>query len=803
MSGIFGAGQLQFLGGEDAFYGFEIGNSLRFNDDDSAYLNRTPASAGNRRTHTLSMWFKRSTLGTTQFLFGADASDVRTDLYFGSNDILQLAEYQGMDFQTTQVFRDPSAWYHLVISIDTTQATDTNRVKIYINGDQITSFGSATYPTQDFELGWSKDGLHRLGARAFNTSSTFDGYLAEVNFIDGTALDPTSFGETKENIWIPKDTSGLTFGTNGFRLQFKNSSVGSASSSTVGADTSGNNHHFSSNNIATTDNMTDSPTDNFCTFNPLLTNDNSTFSDGNLQVTSASGASTTGTTFGMSSGKWYAEFICTAKTSVNMYVGIVRADRFDGDNQGNEGNNIGYIYVNDISGSGRIYYPTGDEAYGAAWAVNDVIGVAFDADTRNVTFYKNGVSQGVYTRIASEYSGGTWMMVVGEGQSSATATFVAEFGQGGFTYTPPTDYLALSTANLPDPVIDPAQGSSPEDYFGTVLYTGNSSTQSITGVGFQPDFTWIKLRNQVSGFNWNHVLQDVVRGAGNTKLFSNQTDQEGLSGDTGHLSSFDSDGFSLTKTGSGSYDYAQTNASGGSYVAWNWKANGSGVSNTDGSITSTVSANTESGFSIVTFTQTSPPVTIGHALGQIPDVIIVKGRDSTSNWETYHSGLGSNTSKVFLNLTNAANTSSTIWNSTTPTSSVFSWNGDISYNNEDFVAYCFHSVEGFSKCSSYVGNGSSDGVFVYTGFRPSFVMVKATDVSAGWEMWDTTRDTYNVVDHRLNANSSAAESTAYAPVDILSNGFKLRDSINNWNGSGNTYIYMAFAENPFKYSNAR
>ena len=803
MSGIFGAGQLQFLsGGDDSFYGFEIGNSLRFNDDDSARLTFTPASAGNRKTFTWSAWIKRSELDADFYmLFTAEENATnKTQIYFDDNHRFNL--YGGgpsaMHLVTTQVFRDPSAWYHIVTEVDTTQGTASDRVNIYVNGSKVTAFSTETYPNQNIDTFMGAAFIHAIGVRATQSDFPFDGYLAEFNFIDGSALGPTSFGETKENIWIPKDTSGLTFGTNGFRLQFKNSSVGSASSSTVGADTSGNNHHFSSNNIATTDNMTDSPTDNFCTFNPLLTNDNSTFSDGNLQVTSASGASTTGTTFGMSSGKWYAEFICTAKTSVNMYVGIVRADRFDGDNQGNEGNNIGYIYVNDISGSGRIYYPTGDEAYGAAWAVNDVIGVAFDADTRNVTFYKNGVSQGVYTRIASEYSGGTWMMVVGEGQSSATATFVAEFGQGGFTYTPPTDYLALSTANLPDPVIDPAQGSSPADYFSADIWSGNSASSSgdstvgqVISSGFQPDWIWTKERNNTGG----HKLFDTVRGL-TKQLSSNSTAaEETRTGDD--IVALSSSGYTLgTNTG--------INYNGRTYVGWSWKAGGSGVSNTDGSITSTVSANTESGFSIVSYSPGTgnTPCTVGHGLNSQLEMYIIRSR-SAGTWWVYHTGLGGAGNYLRLQETNAV-ASNNIFNATDPTSTVFS-HGDVLSETENFIAYCFHSVDSYSKISSYVGNGSSDGVFVFTGFRPSWLMVKKTDGAGvdGWTIVDNKRDTFNVMDQRLQTQNSNAEGGDVDLVDFLSNGFKIRYNGQMNNQSGTTYIYMCFAEQPFKFSNAR
>jgi len=354
-------------------------------------------------------------------------------------------------------------------------------------------------------------------------------------------------------------------------------------------------------------------------------------------------------------------------------------------------------------------------------------------------------------------------------------------------------YLSLSTANLPDPAIDPAAGKEPTDYFNTVLYTGNGSTQSITGVGHQPDFLWFKNRNGTQV----HQLFDAVRGVANS-LRSNGTDAENTDSPNDRLLSFDSDGFSLGDDGN-------PNGSTNTYVAWSWKANGSGVSNTDGTITSTVSANTESGFSIVSYTGNGlDNQTVGHGLNQAPDMIIHKNRDVARSWPVYHSSFASISDALFLEQTVATITQTGYWGTTPPSSSVFTvkTSAVVNENTRGHIAYCFHNVEGFSKFGSYTGGGSSFP-FVYTGFRPAFILAKNSAINSGWEMWDTARDTYNVVDHRLNANSSADESTAYAPVDILSNGFKLRDSTNNWNGSGNTIIYMAFAENPFKYSNAR
>jgi len=363
-------------------------------------------------------------------------------------------------------------------------------------------------------------------------------------------------------------------------------------------------------------------------------------------------------------------------------------------------------------------------------------------------------------------------------------------------------YLPLSTANLPDPAIDPAQGSSPVDYFDVFTWTGTGNTgRSFTDLSFQPDLVWAKDRTNAYG----HVLFDSVRGAGaNKELGSQSTGAEGYASTStyDYLSSFDSNGF--TSTYSGSNFAAYFNNSGDSYVAWNWKANGSATLNDEGSIDSQVSANTAAGFSIVTFTGTGSNETVGHGLSSAPDCILFLRRDTSgSDHKVYHSALGA-TKNLRFNNSDAVRTDSTFFDDTEPTLNVFTVGGSRFASSSTHVAYCFHNVEGFSKFSSYVGNGNADGPFVYTGFRPAFIMSKRTDSTGDWHMYDVARDEYNVAYKAIWANYSSAEYLSYNNVwDILSNGFKARTSSVITNASGGTYIYMAFAENPFKYSNAR
>ena len=358
-------------------------------------------------------------------------------------------------------------------------------------------------------------------------------------------------------------------------------------------------------------------------------------------------------------------------------------------------------------------------------------------------------------------------------------------------------YLPLSTANLPDPAIDPAQGSSPEDYFGTLLFTATAGVAgSVTGLGFAPDFSWTKARNTTQ----SHQLFDNVRGDG-VRLITNSSSASTDLGAT--YLSLEDDGI----------DYGSSTFSSNTYVAWNWKA-GTSFSNSAGtngaSIASSGSANTDSGFSIVSYTGDSTGTdgtasTVYHGLSQAPEMIMFKPLD-TYDGAVYHSGLTSASYRLVLfsaSGTLAQASDNGFFNGTAPTSSVFSIGSRKHTNsNGGMIAYCFHSVEGFSKFGSYTGNGSADGPFVYTGFRPSMIMVKASSTTSHWYILDAERNTYNEVDSFLKPNSSNADATSL-PFDFTSNGFKIRTSSGGPNSSGATYIYMAFAENPFKYSNAR
>ena len=329
--------------------------------------------------------------------------------------------------------------------------------------------------------------------------------------------------------------------------------------------------------------------------------------------------------------------------------------------------------------------------------------------------------------------------------------------------------------------------NKPNTQMNTVLYTGNGGTQSITGVGFQPDWTWLKARSESA----SHELFDVVRGVTKT-INSNTTNAEATQADS--LTAFGSDGFTLGSNGDINYNNS-------TYVGWNWKAGGTASSNTDGSITSSVSANTTSGFSVVTFTGTGSNATIGHGLGVKPDAVFFKRLDTTGGWASYHSVLGA-TKYMRLDTNSGEQTASDEFQNTEPTSSVISIGTDGAVNGTSMVAYCFAEKQGYSKFESYVGNGSTDGPFIFTGFKPAFVLIKKSNASGtDWQLTDNKRDLHNVCTHRLLPNDSIAEQTDSLDLDILSNGFKIRKSSTTSNASGATYIYLAFAENPLVGTN--
>jgi hypothetical protein len=750
--------------GTVASTGYNLTNSLRFRASASASLSRTPGvSPTSNKIMTLSMWVKRGALGSPQqSLMGSPNTGNADNFRFSTSDTLS------MDFQdgavgiltTTQVFRDPSAWYHIVLAIDTTQATASNRAKIYINGSEVTAFGTASYPAQNTVVTFSSTNATYLGRYGNAAQNYFDGYMDEVNFIDGQALTPSSFGSTNATtgVWQPARYTG-TYGTNGFYLNFSDIALTSGSNAGLGKDNSGNGNYFNTSNISVTagttyDAMSDVPTltsatvANYCVLNNINTLTTATLSNANIAFTTATTGHNAIGSIGMSVEKYYWE----AQTS----AGTTQAR--------------------------ATVYGTSASTYYSFAANNTVYGFRFDATAGTLDYTTNGSS---FTSLATGLTSGPYFPYFNN-NGTTSKTISVNFGQRPFTYTPPTGYKALNTFNLPDSTV--VKGNTVMD---ATLYTGNLTGQSITNAApFKPDLVWIKSRSAAT----DNKLTDSVRGT--TKaLISNTTGAETT--DVTGMTAFNSNGFTV----GASTDYNNTSAT---YVGWQWQAGqGSSSSNTSGSITSTVSVNATAGFSVVTYTGTGANATVGHGLGVAPKMVIVKKRSATGSWAVYHIGLTSATFQVWLDLTSNQISRPGTWNSTAPTSTVFSigTDTDVNVNAATFVAYCWAEIAGFSKFGSYTGNSSANGPFVYLGFRPKFIIVKRFSSTGNWEIVDSSRSTYNEATAGLRTESAGAESSL-GPFDLLSNGFKLRGINGSVNDAG-TYLYIAFAENPFKNANAR
>ena len=899
---------------------YEIEQSIKFDDNRGAYLNRTPSSAGNRQIWNYSGWFKRGRTGFRQQILNSTSGAY---IEFVADDTIRLEEYTGTvqwTLKTNAVYRDMSAWYHIVVAFDSTQSTSSDRIKLWINGEQVTSFSSSSYPALNHSSQMNTASEHRIGRYYTSSADYLDGYLAEVNFVEGSALDHEDFGEyNTDGVWVAKKYAGSYTG-NSFYLKFEQGALGTDSSglgnnwttnelweeigtpdyagtwigSTSGSFysgswenvfngdvTVGSNYVYAYQNTATLTfstpltgvievfgsdggagnansgyialsdgsswsinsvaranaqwhsfgsksnittitvsspgghgailgairvdgdllanisakanyvNMADTPTTNYATLNPLWARNTyglSTLSNGNL-VFSDAGISTSwggrGSTFEISSGKWYMEWHCHDSSGQNLVLAVLNTghhglEHFMVQNPQSqtgcwgpqENGSSRWIILDGVqTTSGAPYYDTLNHV---------IVGIAIDADAGTATWYRNGTAITSLTDVDISTSSEDAWVVMGITSNGSGTSFDANFGQRDFEYTPPTGYSAWNTSNLPAPTVK--DGS---EYFQTVTYTGTSSTQSISTPNLSPDVVWIKDRGNI----FNHQLFDTIRGV-NSSLLTNLTSAEN---NYNSFTSFDSTGFTVPNVNG-------TGANGNNHVAWTWEAGGSGSSNTDGSSTSTVSANPTAGFSIVSYTGTMAAATVGHGLGVAPDFIITKNRDSSRNWRVQHASLGP-TKYLSLNLSDAAGTASSVWNNTAPTSTVFSVanDGGSNGNTEDIIAYCFAEVEGYSKFGSYTGNGNADGPFVYCGFRPAWIMVKNTTTAQGWYISDNKRDTYNQVNRALFASSNSAESSATtgASYDFLSNGFKPRTSNNDSNGSNDVYVFMAFAENPF------
>jgi len=762
---------------------YSIDNSCIFDISSSTYMTNTLSTATDSTNWTWSAWVKRSTLGSEQWMFNAGSDSLAYYIRFESNDKIRFRASTTWDITTTEVFRDIGAWYHIVAKVD-----DSEDVTLYVNN---TVVGTDTGTPRVFFT----NVIHSLGAGT-SGANYFGGYMAEVHGIDGQALSPSSFGETNDQgVWVPKEYSG-TYGNNGFFIDFE-------SSGDLGNDVSGNNNDFSTTNISASNQSTDTPTKNHCTWNATDNlEDNLTLSQGNKRFVDANASqdSVKGTFF-PTTGKWYWEVKWTATSdTAGGLVGISQCDVQSNHELGSTskhgtGDSLGYR-----SFDGKTYRNNTLTDFGDTWDVGDIISVALDATNGFIYFGKNNTWQNsgdptsgssgtgaAYTISSTLVNGGGWGPAV---CNESSVIFDAYFAEAEWSYSAPTGFLALNTTNLDAPVV-----TDPSTNFQVATYTGNGSTQSITFGGnsdMQPDLVWAKSRSNADA----HVFQDAARGVGKALFWNNDDTEDAV---TDAVTSFASDGFAL---GDGSELSTGTiNTSSRTYVAWNWAAGNSGSSNTDGSInTTTTYVDTTAGMSISTYTGTGSAATVGHGLGVTPTTVWIFPRSNgenhlASNWQT---GVSVYSEKWKLQDTDVAESSS--GHVTGASSTTFTLGTDVNVNGSSrtYAAYAFVEVIGFSKFGTYTGEGETDGPYAFCGFSPEMVMIKADDSGEDWVIFDRARDTYNPATKYLYPNDDAAEATdSTIVIDFLSNGFKPRGTDDRINKNDGIFVFAAFAKHPF------
>ena len=806
---------------------YKIDKSLWL-DGSADYLSRTPSSTGTPKTQTFSFWTKANVISGDTAVFGAwpdDSNHSYIDFNGGGTGILrtavQVSGSNKLDLQSTTVYRDTTAWKHWLFVYDFTNGVSTGRCRVYRNGVRINAFGTATYPATTDTPHWATSGTpETIGAVKPSSPVWFANiYLADFIRLDGYAAEPTDFGGwSATGDWVPIDpTSFVTSnkGTNGFHLDF-------ADPSAPGNDISGNNNDFAANGtIATTQTTTDSPTNtsgdnegNYITFSQIDKNSNITLAGGNLTVTNTGAASFQGAIATQripNSGKHYFE-VTLPGTLSNQYIGVV-----------NEANKWDFVTAADGSTSAGFYgfYPVtstsskvdngSSSSYGGSIGNGSVLGFAIDKDNNEMYVSDDGTflaSSNPVTRASPMLSSlPDDLYVAMTAHNSGGHSLIFNFGQTAFAGSIPSGYVRLNTSELAAPTV-----TDPRKYWSNTLYTGSGGNRTVrqcfdsTGTAWTPDFVWVKSRSNAI----SHYLQDVVRGFGASKeLLPDGTQAQGSQGTgNGYISGVVDGGFAVTTTGS---DSVYVNESAYTYVSWCMKAGGAASSNSNGSITTSVSAADHGGFSVVSYTANDPASvsTIGHGLSRTPGLIFLKGLSSATNWAVYSEAIGGGTHYLTLEQSAAAGTTANYWNNTDATSSLFTIGTGSSATNasgENYVAYCFAKTPGLIGIGSYTGNGSSDGPMVIvddgaSGFRPAWLMIKSTG-SGNWNIVDAARDPFNQISDGLRANSSIAEFSGQA-MDFIANGFKLRLSGADYNTSSQSYIYLAFADEPFNLARAR
>ena len=773
---------------------YTIDNSCIYNGTDDA-MSRTPGSAGNRKIWTFSTWIKRTKTSSAlaQLIFMAGVANDRTFIDFTTDDTLEVGTRVSGTFtywrKTTQVFRDYSAWYHIVVSLNTTDGTAGDRVKVYVNGSQVSNFGTTNNPAEDFEGDIGDTDAHYIGSY-INSSNYVNAYLADTYLIDGSVKTPSDFGETNaEGVWVPKLYGGGSYGTTGFYLDY-------ADSSDLGDDNSGQGNDWTEANIAAANQSKDTPSNNHCIWNAAYPMQSTvTLTEGNTLMTNSAGSQDKAiANFFMNSGKWYWEVKCTSFGGHGM-VGMSQNDVGSNEELGNNNSSGTGIHFGYRSYDGKTYKNSTLSTFGDTWGVNDIIGVAWDADNSKVYLAKNNTWQNsgdptsgatgtgaAYTLSSTIVDGGGWAPAV---CNESSTIFQGRFPESSWEYDPPSGFSSLCTDNMPEPAIkDGSKNFQMDDY------AGNGSTQSRTFGGnsdMKPDILWIKAKNTTTGWIEHN-------GAVGVQKYAMLNNQDTEASDSNALTAFNSDGYSIGT-------FAAINSGTHTFFSAGWSAGGSGSSNTDGGInTTTTFVDQTAGISVGTYTGTGSGATVGHGLGATPAVVFIFPRSNgdhkvITNWEA---GVSVYSEKLKLNDNGVPESSSGFV--TAASSTTFTLGTDVNVNGADrtYFYYAFAEVEGFSRFGTYTGTGDTDGQFIYTGFRPAMFISKCDRDGESWIMFNSKTDPINqLINYAYPSEEDAFTTNSNFVLDFLSNGVKPRGSESRINRSGNKIIYMAIAENHF------
>ena len=784
---------------------FSIANSAMFDKDNTEFFNDTPG-AGDQQKWTISWWSKFCNLTTRQAFVSQDAAYVtinenaqpsnRINLYIAGSSPVWYWETNATD----GLFRDPTAWYNIVVAFDSTNGTADHRLRLYINGVEFTDFQKHSTGNQNSSQDFGNSAEIRIGEHPSGTSIPYDGYMAEFVWIDGTQHAPTSFGEFSDNgVWKPIDVSTLTFGTKGFYLPF------SASGSDLGDDASGNGFDFTNNNTVTQSG--DSPTKNFATVNITDANSAATVAAGNLKFTGGSTWVAAGITQAPTQ-KTYWEF---RPTSDDLQVGVNNVP-----SKAKFGTDRYYEGTGTIAWQDTSYWNVGNNLGSkTGWSSGDVCALAFDPATGKTWFAVNNtwndsgdpaagsnasltLAQGVSSGYEFFVAGESGSMILNFGQDDTfqgTETAAGNTdanGNGSFYYTPPTGFFALAAKDsYATDTLTVRDGSA---HYQSILWSGNSSSQTVTQTGnsgFTPDWAIIKSRSFANGANSFDVVRGGTKGQATFDTGAEDTNADGVA------FGISSEKGTLAFTGAG--DTGDINNSGRTYVGLTWKAGGSASTNTDGNVDSEVSVNTTSGISIGTFTGNgSGGNTVGHGLGVAPRMVWVKNRGG-NGWAVY-SAIAGEDYYMYLDAEGARVDNSSYWNDTAPTSTLITLGhtADVNASGGNILFYAMADVAGYQKIGAYIGNGNANGPFINIGFKPAWVMIKSTTQgSTNWEFFDDNIEPNNVVGDQNFFNITNAEADNDHKMDFVANGFKIRDTSGSVNTSGATFLYWAIAKHPF------